>query len=136
MGRQFGSKREDKSEFYARQWFASMAKFHRVNNPATWEFTEDHLIAFLRFKLKQKLPTWKRLKIVEGVILYRNNVRQTSTPRLEMVRASVSRMLAASATVSSPPQDNAVTREGLQYRDSLCQKGPSVYGGSGAKEVS
>ncbi len=93
MGRQSGTGREDKTEFYARQWFASMAKFHRVTNPATWEFTEEHLIAFLRYKLKQNMPTWKRLKAVEGIIWYRNNVRKSSTPRLEMVRAKLQEMV-------------------------------------------
>jgi len=82
------------TEFYARQWFASMAKFHRVNNPAAWEFTEEDLIAFLRFKLKQNMPTWKRLKVVEGVIWYRNNVRKSCTPRLEIVRAKLQEMVA------------------------------------------
>jgi len=94
MGRQSGTAREDKTELYARQWFASMAKFHRVNNPADWEFTEEDLIAFLRFKLKQNMPTWKRLMVVEGVIWYRNNVRQTSAPRLELVRAKLQEMVA------------------------------------------
>jgi len=94
MGLQSGPAREDKTEFYARQWFASMAKFHRVNNPAAWEFTEEDLIAFLRFKLKQNMPTWKRLKVVEGVIWYRNNVRKSCTPRLEIVRAKLQEMVA------------------------------------------
>ena len=94
MGRQPGPAREDKTEFYARQWFDSMAKFHRIANPATWQFTEEHLIKFLRFKLKQNMPAWKRLKIVEGVIWYRNNVRQTSEPRMEMVRAKLQEIVA------------------------------------------
>lgn len=32
------------------------------------------------------MPTWERLKIVEGLIGYRNHVRLTTTPPLEPIR--------------------------------------------------
>ena len=75
-----------KQEGYAKQWFASLARYHRIAQPTTWEFTEQDVIAFLRSKLKQQMPTWKRLKIVEGLIWYRNHVRQATTPPLEPIR--------------------------------------------------
>ena len=81
--------RDDMTEKYARAWFASMAKFHDIRDPLTWEFTEAHVIAFLRSKLKQDMPAWKRLKIVEGVMWYRDHVKKSATPRLETVRAKL-----------------------------------------------
>jgi hypothetical protein len=54
-------------EKFAHLWFAGMAKFHRVKDPCTWEFDERHVIAYLRSKLSTRMPTWKRLKIIEGL---------------------------------------------------------------------
>lgn len=87
-------KPQEKAEYYARYWFSAMARFHRVQNPENWEFSEEDLIAFLRSKLKTNVPAWKRLKIVEGVIWYRDNVRKSSVPRLERVRAKLQQIAA------------------------------------------
>ncbi len=86
--------REAKTEKYARAWFTSLAKFHDIRDPVTWEFTEAHVIAFLRSKLKQNMPAWKRLKIVEGVIWYRDHVQKSAAPRLDMVRAKLKELAA------------------------------------------
>lgn len=97
MGSRTGLKSEGgeaKTEQYARIWFMSMAKFHNIRDPATWDFTEAHVIAFLRSKLKQGMPAWKRLKVVEGVIWYCDQVKKSAAPRLETVRAKL-RELAA-----------------------------------------
>ena len=34
------SKKQDKTEHYARQWFASMANYHCINNRDGWQFDE------------------------------------------------------------------------------------------------
>jgi len=65
---------QETDEKFGRLWFASLAKFHRVSDPTTWDFDEQHVIAFLRSKVKKNVPAWKRLKIVQGVIWYRNHV--------------------------------------------------------------
>jgi len=67
-------------------WFEKLARFHQVQQPLRWEFTEQDVIKFLRSKLKAGVPAWKRLRIVEGLISYRNRVRQSQTPRLEPIR--------------------------------------------------
>jgi hypothetical protein len=85
-----GSKKDP--EFYARLWFDALARFHRVGDPGNWQFTEQDVIDFLRSKLKQGMPTWKRLKIVEGILWYRNHVRKSATPRLEMIRSTLQRI--------------------------------------------
>lgn len=49
-------------EKYGRLWFAPLTKFHKIRNPQSWDFDENHIIAFLRSKLSENMPTWKRLK--------------------------------------------------------------------------
>ena len=85
---------QETAEKFAHLWFAGMAKFHRVKDPSSWDFDEQHVIAFLRSKLSTKMPTWKRLKIIEGVIWYRNHVRKSATPRLEPIRTKLREMIA------------------------------------------
>ena len=71
---QSGSDRPD----WARIWFDKLVRFHQVNDPIRWKFTEEDVIAFLRSKLKAGVPAWKRLKIVQGLIEYRNRVMRVS----------------------------------------------------------
>ena len=74
---------------WARIWFDKLVRFHQVNDPIRWKFTEEDVIAFLRSKLKAGVPAWKRLKIVQGLIEYRNRVMRSSTPRLEPIRSKL-----------------------------------------------
>ena len=65
--------KQETDEKFGRLWFASLARFHRVKNPLTWDFDETHVIEFLMSKIKEKMPTWKRLKIVQGLIWWRRS---------------------------------------------------------------
>ncbi len=78
--------KQETDEKYGRVWFAALARFHKIRNPHSWDFDENHVIEFLKSKLSEKMPTWKRLKIVQGVIWYRNNIRKTAKPQLEHIR--------------------------------------------------
>ena len=89
------SESRDSKEKFARIWLDNLAKFHGIAEPATWQFDEQHVIALLRSKLKAGMPTWKRLKAVEGLIWYRNEIRQSANPRLEPIRAKLQAMVAA-----------------------------------------
>ena len=53
---------QETDEKFGRLWFASLASFHKVRNSHTWDTDNDHVIEFLRSKLSEKMPTWKRLK--------------------------------------------------------------------------
>ena len=59
---------QETDEKFGRLWFASLASFHKVRNSHTWDFDNDHVIEFLRSKLSEKMPTWKRLKIATCTI--------------------------------------------------------------------
>lgn len=89
------AKRVAEQEQYAQFWFDTLARFHGIPEPPVWVFTEEHVIEFLRSKLKSGMPTWKRLRIVEGLIRYRNKVRKSATPRLEPIRAKLQEMMVA-----------------------------------------
>ncbi|MGV3485475.1 MAG: integron integrase [Planctomycetaceae bacterium] len=93
MTRREADGRQELAEKYGRLWFAGMAKFHSVSQPESWAFDETHVIAFLRSRLQQGMPTWKRLRVVEGIIWYRNRVRKSDTPRLEPIRAKLQEIL-------------------------------------------
>jgi len=80
---------------WAAFWFAALAQFHQVGKAADWQFDERHVISFLRAKLKANVPAWKRLKIVEGLIRYRNRVRRSMEPRLEPIRAKLQELMIA-----------------------------------------
>ncbi len=89
-----GASRQDTDEKYSRMWFAALAKFHHVKEPSIWQFDDKDVIEFLRSKVSEGMPTWKRLKIVQGLIWYRNSVRKSSTPRLERIRTKLREMIA------------------------------------------
>lgn len=50
------------------------------------------MIAFLRFKLKSGMPTWKRLLIVKGLILYRDKFLRTQTPELRHIKTKLTQI--------------------------------------------
>ena len=68
MASQRPSKPINNDEKFDRIWFSSLARFHRIADPAEWQFDEEHVIAFLRAKLEVDMPTMKRLQIVKGLI--------------------------------------------------------------------
>ena len=70
-------------------WFGKLAKFHQIDHPASWHFSEEEVIAFLKSKVKAGEPAWKRLKIVQALITFRNTVLKSKEPRLEHIRAKL-----------------------------------------------
>ena len=82
-------------EQWAKIWFTKLREFHLRNGRENWQFDADHVIMFLRAKLTAGMPGWKRLKIVEGLICYRNGVLKTSEPKLEPIRAKLQEIVVA-----------------------------------------
>ena len=80
------TKNQNKTEQYARYWFTALANYHCIIKRDSWHFDEADVIAFLKSKVKENMPAWKRLAIVKGLIWYRNNVLKSQQPSLEMVR--------------------------------------------------
>lgn len=74
---------------WAMVWFKKLVKFHKVSEPDHWRFHKDDVIAFLIDQKKNGVPTWKRLKIVENLICYRNMYSRSSAPGLENIRSKL-----------------------------------------------
>ena len=76
-------------EEWGKIWFTQLAQYHQGDLGRDWHFDEEHVIAFLRSKLKAGVPAWKRLKAIEGLITYRNRILKSKEPRLEHIRTKL-----------------------------------------------
>ena len=83
----------DNSESQARRWFSELANYHCIRQRDAWRFDETDVISFLKAKVKQSMPTWQRLAVVESLIWYRNHVLKTDQPSLQKVRAALQERL-------------------------------------------
>lgn len=71
---------------WAKTWFKQFATFHRRHGQFnSWCFTPDNVTDFLRFKRDNKVPAWKRLKILEGIIEYSTEVLDRDPVELKPV---------------------------------------------------
>ncbi len=74
---------------WAKIWFEKLSRFHGRKPQATWEFTADDVIAFLRDRLRRKTPAWKRLKIIQSLICYRRYVQAAPFDDLTFIRTKL-----------------------------------------------
>ncbi|MCY3010028.1 MAG: hypothetical protein NTY42_09315 [Planctomycetota bacterium] len=58
-------------EKYAYIWIKNLARFHKVMDRDPWEYHCDHVIVLPRSMLANGLPTWQRLKFVDGLFWHR-----------------------------------------------------------------
>ncbi len=70
---------------WGKYWYGRLRDFHKAGARSDWKFTERQVIEFLRDLLGQDVPTWKRIKVVENLCWYRNQVLNVSEPRLDFV---------------------------------------------------
>lgn len=90
--------RRREADKWAAIWFGKLCKFHRVQEVPSWNFTSDHVIQFLRSKVKQKYPAWKRLKIVEGLICFRQKHCVGKAPDLSFIVLKLKQLAAMEKT--------------------------------------
>ena len=88
---------------WSKVWFGKLASFHGIEDAENWQFTTEDVIAFLRSRLKAGVPAWKRVKIVEGLIFYRNTVRRSHQPRLEPIRLKLLEIKHRESLGDGPP---------------------------------
>ena len=70
---------------WPRIWYTKLAKFHRVSDKQHWVFGSDDVIAFLIHKKHAGVPAWKRLKIAQGLTLYKAESLRTRDEQLNDV---------------------------------------------------
>jgi integron integrase len=67
---------------WASIWFKQLKAFHKSRGTSDWEFTVEDVISFLRSKRDAGVPTWKRMKVIEGLIVFRREVQKRATDDL------------------------------------------------------
>ncbi|QDS88491.1 site-specific tyrosine recombinase XerC [Rosistilla ulvae] len=74
---------EEQALHWSSIWFKQLAEFHRRRpEDCDWRFTTEEVIAFLRSKRDGGVPAWKRMKIIEGLLVYRSSVQRQSVQDL------------------------------------------------------
>ncbi len=94
--------KEDKDEKFAKIWFQALARFHRVPPLVSWQFNREQVLAYLRDRLSNGVPTWQRLKIVEGLIWYRVNFQNLKPDFLEGLKVVLKRTIVFERIDASP----------------------------------
>ena len=59
---------------WAKIWFRKLAAFHDRKAQHRWDFTTDDVIAFLKSKRDSRVPAWKRMKILQGLLIHRSMI--------------------------------------------------------------
>ncbi|WP_236623772.1 site-specific integrase, partial [Rhodopirellula baltica] len=66
----------EQKQRWAKIWFQKLCQFHRRKTEPDWKFSADDVIAFLRSRRDAEVPAWKRMKIIEGLIHYRETIQR------------------------------------------------------------
>ena len=74
---------------WAHTWYQQLARFHHRHSQRNWEFSVDDVIQFLRAKRDASVPAWKRMRILDGLVLYRKQVQQQSADDLMPLQAKM-----------------------------------------------
>ena len=74
------------------------------------------MFAFLRHLLADGVPAWKRLKVVENLGTYRDEVFKTGEPELEFVKMKLKETVALEQGLeaSDEPMDTTITMEDIK----------------------
>ena len=114
------AKTRKSTEDWARIWFSQLAEFHNIRVRHVWAFTNEDVIAFLRSKLRQGTPAWKRVKIVQALIDYRNKIMRSEHPKMEPIRATLLEIAAKEkAKLGGPTIEEVVGRINPRESDAV-----------------
>ena len=74
---------------WAKIWARKVGDFHQRQRQFDWAFSADDVIAFLRSKRDAGVPAWKRMKIIEGLILFCTDLQKRSADELIPLREKI-----------------------------------------------
>ncbi len=80
---------------WAKIWFEKLSRFHGRKPQATWEFTADEAILFLRDHVRRKTPAWKRLKIIQSLMCYRRYIQAAPLDDLKFIQTKLEELARA-----------------------------------------
>lgn len=78
---------------WAQIWFGQLAKFHGQKVSTGWDFAPEHLIAFLRSKRDAGVPAWKRMKMITGILLFRDSIQKKSTDEFRWIHDKMQQIM-------------------------------------------
>ena len=87
----------------ARIWLNQFAKFHQHYGESDWAFSAEEVIAFSRFHLKNGMPAWKRLKMVQALMNFRRQIQKRPTETWFLSIASCNKSLPENGPKSGAP---------------------------------
>ena len=88
------SARTERELKWARIWFNQFARFHQHCGESDWAFSAEEVIAFSRFHLKNGMPAWKRLKMVQALMNYRRQIQKRPIDDLVPVHSKLQEIVA------------------------------------------
>lgn len=84
-------------------WYSKIAGFHKISNKQNWFFGPDEVIAYLVHQKHVGAPAWKRLKIAQGLALYKAEFLNNRDEQLIDVCNQLKLVNGASKTRHLPP---------------------------------
>ena len=88
------SARTERELKWARIWFNQFARFHQHCGESDWAFSAEEVIAFSRFHLKNGMPAWKRLKMVQALMNFRRQIQKRPTDDLVPIHSKLQEIVA------------------------------------------
>ena len=85
----YGSKKRDETDKWARIWFKQLCSFHRCSPDRGWQFGLDQVIQFLKSRVDKGVPAWKRLRAVEALIRFQKDLPNEKRTDLTFVRVKL-----------------------------------------------
>ena len=104
-GGNYAAKKRE-AEKWAEVWFTKLCQFHKQPRDAQWQFTADHVVLFLKSKVKEGFPAWKRRKIVENLISFQRKAQVAQPADLRFIITKL-KQIDAKDKLRSPQEQSA-----------------------------
>ncbi len=80
---------------WAAIWFKQFSRFHQRGGQTDWDFTPDDVIRYLQSKRDQQMPAWKRMKILNGLLVFRRFTQQREIDPFAFIVAKMKEIIAS-----------------------------------------
>ena len=88
---------------WARIWSSKFANFHGIADKKRWVFGCDDVIAFLIHQKNAGAPAWKRLKIAQGLALYKSEFLKNRGEQLDDICEQLKRLVTNERSLQDDP---------------------------------
>lgn len=74
---------------WAHIWFGILSTFHGQKGNQDWPFSTDDVILLLRSRRDTGVPAWKRMRIIESLMIYQRRVQGRSNEELKPLQTKM-----------------------------------------------